>query len=742
MFRNTLSLFKHHFQFDNLKLLMAKASPIRSGDQLAGIAAISLSENVAAQSVLSMLPLETFIQEWLIPPEQDEVTRLIIKQHDTNKFLPIAKMTIGELRDFLLSNACDEKQLNELQYALTPEMVAAVSKIMRNQDLISVAKKCRIVTAFRNTIGLPGRFATRLQPNDPTDNIDGIKSGIVDGLLYGCGDAVIGVNPATDNLNKIKNMLVALDNIRQQLNAPIQSCVLTHISNSILLAKEGVPIDLFFQSIGGSEAVNKSFGISLDMLREAYELGLSLKRGTISNNFMYFETGQGSALSANGHHGVDQQTIETRSYAVAREYSPLLVNTVVGFIGPEYLYDGKQITRAALEDHFCGKLLGLPMGVDVCYTNHAHADQNDMDNLLLLLAEAGCHFVMAVPGADDVMLNYQSTSFHDSRYIRNVTGLRPSPEFETWLENLNITNKNQLCQFYQPTPFNRLLPSATIKTLTDTEIDPSSSLEQALQICKHQQSDREYNLSQFSIARVGMGHTGGQLKTNDWLKFNYAHAQAKDAVYGELNIAMLVQYCKQNQLRYQGLSSQANDPEQFLLRPDLGQLLSSHSQHLLSNHMFSQQDILIVISGGLSPNAINKNAIPFLETFLKLAQESDWSIASLMLVPRSRVALGDHINAYVNAKMVVMLIGERPGMTSPHSMGIYFTYDAKPGHTHDKRNCISNIHQQGLLPEKAAHHLHYLIQKAFQLGLTGVNLKDDYSAEQIESPPQLSLKMS
>ena len=369
----------HRYVFPDLKSVLAKASPIRSGDQLTGIAANTLTEMVAAQYVLADLPLKVFLKEFIIPAEQDEVTRLIIQQHNLDKFNQISTLTVGELRDFLLSYVCDSSILSELTTALTPEMVAAVSKLMRNQDLIAVAKKCRVVTSFRNTIGLEGRFSTRLQPNDPSDNLSGITASIIDGLLYGCGDAVIGVNPATDDLNKISKILHLIDHAREKLQAPIQSCVLTHVSNTMILAKRNVPIDLFFQSVSGTEAANSSFGVSLTLLREAHEMALSLKRGTIGKNCMYFETGQGTALSANAHHGVDQQTIEARAYAVAREFSPLLVNTVVGFIGPEYLFDGKQIIRAGLEDHFCGKLLGLPMGCDVCYTNHSHADQNDME---------------------------------------------------------------------------------------------------------------------------------------------------------------------------------------------------------------------------------------------------------------------------------------------------------------------------------------------------------------------------
>jgi ethanolamine ammonia-lyase large subunit len=327
----------------------------------------------------------------------------------------------------------DTPTLKRISGGITPEMAAAVSKIMRNQDLIAVAKKIEVITRFRNTIGLKGHLSTRLQPNHPTDDPKGIAASILEGLLYGSGDAVIGINPASDSSSAVLNLLHLVDNLRQKFEIPIQSCVLNHITTTLELINKGAPVDLCFQSIGGTEKTNSSFGINLNLLDEAYNATLSLKRGTLGNHVMYFETGQGSSLSAGAHHGVDQQTCEARAYGVARKYKPLLINSVVGFIGPEYLYDGKQIIRAALEDHFCGKLLGLPMGMDICYTNHAEADQDDMDNLLTLLGVAGCNFIMGIPGSDDIMLNYQSTSFHDALYLRKVLGLRASPEFEQWL---------------------------------------------------------------------------------------------------------------------------------------------------------------------------------------------------------------------------------------------------------------------------------------------------------------------
>jgi ethanolamine ammonia-lyase large subunit len=432
----------HRFAFPDLRTLLAKAGPMRSGDLLAGVAADSEAERMAAKMALADLPLRRFLEEPVIAPDDDEVSRLILSQHDEAAFAPIAHLTVGEFRNWLLSDATTEQTLRDLTWGLTPEMVAAVSKLMRNQDLVVAARKCRVVSAFRTTIGLPGRMAVRLQPNHPTDDPRGVLASVLDGLMYGCGDAVIGINPVGDNLPGIVSLLRMLDDIRQRFEIPTQSCVLTHVTQTIKAIEMGAPVDLVFQSIAGTQKANEGFGISLALLDEAADAVQSLKRGTVGNNAMYFETGQGSALSANSHHGVDQQTCEARAYAVARRYAPLLSNTVVGFIGPEYLYDGKQIVRAGLEDHFCGKLLGVPMGCDICYTNHAEADQDDMDNLLTMLGVAGINFIMGVPGADDVMLNYQSTSFHDALYLRDVLGLKRAPEFEAWLERMQVTDRH------------------------------------------------------------------------------------------------------------------------------------------------------------------------------------------------------------------------------------------------------------------------------------------------------------
>jgi ethanolamine ammonia-lyase large subunit len=448
------------YAFGDLKTLLAKASPLRSGDQLAGIAAESGEERVAAQYALADLPLATFLHEQVVPYESDEVTRLIVDSHDTAAFAPIAHLTVGGFRDWLLSDETAAPALAALAPGVTPEMAAAASKISRLQDLMVMAAKCQVVTRFRNTIGLPGRLSVRLQPNHPTDDARGIAASILDGLLLGSGDAVIGINPATDSPERAHRLLSMLDDIRTKLDMPAQGCVLAHVTTTLDLIRRGSPVDLVFQSIAGTEAANKSFGIDLALLREARDAALSLRRGTVGDNVTYFETGQGSALSAGAHHGVDQQTLEARAYAVARAFKPLLVNTVVGFIGPEYLFDGKQITRAGLEDHFCGKLMGVPMGVDVCYTNHAEADQDDMDALLALLVAAGVNFVMGVPGADDVMLGYQSTSFHDALAMRDLFGRRPAPEFEAWLARQGLMDAaDRIRPRELPGQFRALLPA-------------------------------------------------------------------------------------------------------------------------------------------------------------------------------------------------------------------------------------------------------------------------------------------
>ncbi len=459
------TIASQRYQFADLRTLMARASPARSGDQLSGVIAQTMQERLAAQMALAALPLKAFLNECVVPYEDDEVTRLILDSHDNAAFAAVSHLTVGDFRNWLLGDAATTASLASLAPGLTPEMVAAVSKICRLQDLVLIARKCSVVTRFRGTIGMSGRLATRLQPNHPTDDATGIAASLLDGLLHGCGDAVIGINPATDNVAQVVNLLRMLDDVISGYCIPTQSCVLTHVTNTLQAMERKAPVDLVFQSIGGTEGTNRSFGIDLALLGEAHQAALSLQRGSLfsdgarGQHVMYFETGQGSALSASAHHGCDQQTIEARAYAVARAFNPLLVNTVVGFIGPEYLYNGKQIMRAGLEDHFCGKLLGVPMGCDVCYTNHAEADSDDMDALLTLLCAAGCNFIMGVPGADDIMLNYQSTSFHDALVMRQTLGLRAAPEFEAWLQEMQIfeAGVGSRLAAHMPAPFTHTL---------------------------------------------------------------------------------------------------------------------------------------------------------------------------------------------------------------------------------------------------------------------------------------------
>ena len=466
----THTIGARRYVFDDLRTLMARATPLRSGDQLAGVAAANAQERVAAQMALADLPLTRFLTEAVVPYEEDAVTRLIFDSHDARALMPVRHLTVGEFRNWLLGDAADADSLAALAPGLTPEMVAAVSKLCRLQDLVLIARKCSVVTRFRGSIGLPGRLATRLQPNHPTDDAAGIAASLLDGLLHGCGDAVIGINPATDNVTQVVRLLHMLDSVISRYEIPTQSCVLTHVTNTLQAIERGAPVDLVFQSIGGTEGTNRSFGIDLAVLAEAHAAALSLQRGSVfdddgrrGGHVMYFETGQGSALSAGANHGCDQQTLEARAYAVARQYKPLLVNSVVGFIGPEYLFDGKQIMRAGLEDHFCGKLLGLPMGVDVCYTNHAEADSDDMDALLTMLCAAGCNFIMGIPGSDDIMLNYQSTSFHDALVMRQVMKLRAAPEFEAWLQRMGVFEPGEASRLTDalPAPFSAVMQRLT-----------------------------------------------------------------------------------------------------------------------------------------------------------------------------------------------------------------------------------------------------------------------------------------
>lgn len=710
------SIGARSYRFADLKDLLAKASPPRSGDSLAGIAAHSAQERMAARLALADVPLSRFLEEPVIAYEEDEVTRLILDSHAAAAFAPIASATVGEFRNWLLADSTDEAALTNVARGITPEMAAAVSKLMRNQDLILAAKKCRVVTRFRNTIGLPGRLAVRLQPNHPTDDPHGVAASILDGLLYGAGDAVIGINPATDRLTTIVELLHSVDDLRVRYEIPTQSCVLTHVTNSIAAVEQGAPVDLVFQSIAGTQAANTNFGVSLALLREAHDAVRSLNRGTVGTNGMYFETGQGSALSAQAHHGVDQQTCEARAYAVAREFDPLLTNTVVGFIGPEYLYDGKQIIRAALEDHFCGKLLGVPMGCDVCYTNHAEADQDDMDTLLTALGAAGVSFVMGVPGADDILLNYQSTSFHDALYVRQVLGLRRAPEFEAWLERMGITDlQGRLSRLSEGQP---LLTFAR-----DLAELPKPIRQAPAQQSKWAQQDPWQELRRFTQARIALGRVGSSLPTQGVLEFGLAHARARDAVHAPFDRVGIMAQLAEAGFDGVAVDSAAADRQVYLHRPDLGRRLDAEGHARLDVMRRAEgADVVFVIADGLSAIAAFQHAVPLLQ--LMRVHLEGWRLGPVVVAQQARVALGDEIGQLLSAEQVVMLIGERPGLSAADSLGIYLTYAPCPGRTDAERNCISNVRVQGLSYEDAARTLFYLLSAARQLKLSGVGLKE------------------
>ena len=724
-YRHTVGIKTFHFP--DLKTLMAKATPLRSGDTLAGVAAGSAQERVAAQMTLADLPLSTFLNEAIIPYEIDEVTRLIFDTHDATAFHDISHLTVGGFRDWLLSPAADSATLTRIGPGITPEMAAAVSKIMRIQDLITVGAKCRVVTRFRNTIGLEGRLSTRVQPNHPTDDPRGVAASMLDGLLLGGGDAVIGINPATDNVDACVKLLTMIDELRLRFDMPTQSCVLTHVTNAMQAMERGAPVDIVFQSIAGTEAANRGFGIDLALLKDAHQMALSLRRGTVGQNVMYFETGQGSALSSNTHHGADQQTLETRAYAVARAFDPFLVNTVVGFIGPEYLYDGKQITRAGLEDHFCGKLLGLPMGCDICYTNHVEADQDDMDSLLTLMVTAGCTFIMGVPGADDIMLNYQSTSFHDALYVRRALGKRPAPEFEQWLIRMGLFDAGGERLILKPES-----GSPVVKALSELQsrLTPAGgSLISSSEIWS--------SLRKLTPARIGIEPTGVSQPTSAHLDFQWDHAQARDAVNSELDLQGLSEQIENMGLQSIPMKSAAADRKDYLQHPDRGRQLDS-LEDSLNTAEETEYDVVFVIADGLSATAVNRHSLPMLASLIPGMLSQNWRIAPVVLAAQSRVAIGDDIAARLNANMSVVLIGERPGLTSPDSLGIYITWRPKPGSVDSQRNCISNVRPEGLPYPAAAKKLLYLMREGRRLEKTGIDLKEDADAQSLENSTSIS----
>eukprot|EP00913_Durusdinium_trenchii_P010536 g9880.t1 len=680
------------FRFDDLKALLAKATPERSGDQLAGIAAQGPVERLAAQMALADLPLKAFLEEELIASDDDEVSRLVADQHDPSAFAQISSLTVGEFREWLLRPENDHDRLEAITWGLTPEMVAAVSKIMRLQDMIAVSAKRRVVTRFRNTIGLAGRLSTRNQPNHPTDDSRGIIASAIDGLLMGSGDAVIGVNPATDSTDDYIRIVSLLDELREKLAIPTQTCCLGHVTTAIRAIEKGAPVDLLFQSVAGSEKANRGFGIDLALLREAHEAGRSLGRGMPGCNVMYFETGQGAALSADAHFGVDQQTMEARAYAVAREFDPLIVNTVVGFIGPEYLFNGKQIIRAGIEDHFCGKLLGLPMGVDVCYTNHADADQEDMDTLLTLLCAAGVNFVITVPGADDIMLNYQSLSHHDAVYCRETLKRPPAPEFETWLREIGLT-------------------------------DREGALHEPLQVAPAE-GGRQWDLRAMTDARVSLGRHGAGLPTRAQLSFLLDHAKAREAVWASVDTAALEERLSHLGFSVINATSMADSRSTYVRRPDLGRVLSAESTDRLKALASGKHyDVVIVVADGLSSSAVDLNAVPLIQELGGWLATMQLNLAPIVLATQARVALGDPIGESLSATLSVVLIGERPGLSAADSLGAYVTYNPRRGTPDSARNCVSNIRDGGLPVAAAAATIAELIRDILKARIGGVALK-------------------
>lgn len=737
------------FEHASLRELLAKASPLRSGDVLAGVAAATDEERVQAQIALADVPLKRFLDEAVIPYEDDEVTRLIMDSHDREAFAPVSSFTVGDLRDWILSDRADTQALSALAPGLTPEMAAATSKIMRLQDLILAASKCSVVTRFRSTMGLPGRVSVRLQPNHPTDDARGILASTIDGLYYGSGDAMIGINPATDSLANISRLLYLLDELIAHYRIPTQACVLTHVTNTIALIERGVPVDLCFQSLAGSQKANASFGISLSILDEAWEATRSLHRGSVGNDCMYFETGQGSALSANANFGVDEQTMEARIYAVARRYRPFLVNTVVGFIGPEYLADGKQIIRAGLEDHFCAKLLGVPMGCDICYTNHSNADQDDMDALLTLLGAAGVTYIMGIPGADDIMLNYQSTSFHDAAYLRRILHKRPAPEFEAWLERMNIHDRDGRLL---PPPSTLYALEARITKGEETEAaamaegtapdghaapdgrpegtPPAAAHGPATPACGQADRDPWEQLRAYTDARIAIGRCGVSLPHTAWLNFRLDHARARDAVHTRLDRAVVRTPLAAAGLEVLDVTSACSGKDEYLTRPDLGRRLGRESHDYLEavGQRMGPSDICVCICDGLSSRAVHENAAPFTLAFLQETGRIGLKASPVVLAEYGRVALGDEVAHLLKAQVVVLLVGERPGLSSPDSMGIYMTYHPFPGCTDEMRNCISNVRPAGLSIGEGVRKLCYLLQGALAMKLSGVDLKDDMPA--------------
>lgn len=734
------------YSFLDLATLLAKANEEKSGDQLAGLAACSQRERVAAKIALADVRLSDFIESPVLEPEMDEVSRLLLDTYDREKFRTIASWTVGELRNWLLSNAHRPDLLKEVGSAIVPEIAAAVTKLMSNKDLVHAASRIRNTTQLRSTMGGEGVLGIRLQPNHPTDDLRGILVSTLEGLSFGCGDAVIGVNPATESVDVVGAILRMLNQLIYQLNIPTQACCLAHITTQLECLRQGVPIDLLFQSIAGTEKANSSFGINLSLLQEGrqavLESHLSGQRNYIGSNVMYFETGQGSALSSESHHNIDQLTLEARAYGVARTFSPFLVNSVVGFIGPEYLYDERQITRAGLEDHFMGKLLGLPMGCDVCYTNHADADQNSVDNLSLLLSVAGCNFFMGVPGSDDIMLNYQSTSFHDAAVLRRLTGRTPTPEFSEWLRHsplalpdISETSTNDYSTFclvkklYETEPQNG---SALYSNIIQTVFSESSP---QVPVANSESLDpAAVTPATFTDARVSLGSCGRALLTQPQLQLREDHAIAVDAVQNEIRLTNDFSTAWVECCGIIEVSSKCSSKREYLLRPDLGRCFSDDSRLEILKNCLPKPDIQFIIGDGLSATAAMQQAPELLSLLLDATQGKTWSVGTPLFVRNCRVGILNDIGALLQPEVAILLIGERPGLATSESLSAYMAFRPNPQHTDANRNLISNIHSGGVGLLDAQSRILRLIEQYFQYQCSGVNIKEQLPTQTLSIP--------
>lgn len=717
------------YTFATLADLLAKAGPSRSGDRLLGIAAQDASERVAASWCLADLPLVRFLEHDVVPVAGDEITELIADRHDQSAFQPVRSLTVGELRDWLLATQRTPADYQNLTPGLTPEMVAAVSKLMSNTDLVLVASRIHNEAAFRSTIGGPDSLSVRLQPNSPSDDPQEITISILDGLLHGCGDAVIGINPVNESTESVTGLLDLVDGVIQRYEIPTQSCVLAHVTTQLRAMERGAPVDLVFQSIAGTAAGNRAFGVDLALLTEAWQAARSLERGTVGNNVMYFETGQGSEASSNADHGVDQQTLEARSYAVAKAFDPLLVNSVVGFIGPEYLADGREITRAGLEDHFCGKLLGLPMGVDVCYTNHADADAHDLGSLLTQLGAAGVAFIMGVPAGDDVMLHYQTTSFNDANYAREVFGRRPAPEFDRWWQ-LNADalrdRSHGLYRSLGPAGPPRQIPAskASLPPSPPAERTPDPRpVAGAPPVAGVSWSE----LKALTSARVGLTEPGAALPTQDVLELHEDHARAQDAVRAQFDPDSLLATATALGLAGVPVTSRAESLSTYLERPDLGRRLSDASRSDLDQMGADRDedgspDVVVVVGDGLSSTGINRHGADLVAAVVEFLRDAGASVGPLVVAKHARVALGDEIGAVLGAKVVVMVVGERPGLSAADSVGAYLTYAPRVGRTDAERNCVSNIRPGGLAISDAGARIGAITMLALSQKRTGIEL--------------------